>query len=168
MWWEGANRLLLLDFEAAAGAAAAAGGAGGAVVPPPEVEAAVKAGAAGTSKPSTPATKAASSKSVAPPGEASSLLTASASAAAAAYAGPERPPEVPQIAPMARDWLLPHDVTAAATTSDHKTMAWGLADGSVVIWDDRSCCSTKVCRSVVSGVFVRLGVGAGRGAGLID
>ncbi|PNW88434.1 hypothetical protein CHLRE_01g029350v5 [Chlamydomonas reinhardtii] len=152
VWWEGANRLLLLDFEAAAGAAAAAGGAGGAVVPPPEVEAAVKAGAAGTSKPSTPATKAASSKSVAPPGEASSLLTASASAAAAAYAGPERPPEVPQIAPMARDWLLPHDVTAAATTSDHKTMAWGLADGSVVIWDDRSCCSTKVLPRLKGGI----------------
>eukprot|EP00198_Chlamydomonas_reinhardtii_P000701 XP_001690036.1 predicted protein [Chlamydomonas reinhardtii] len=96
--------------------------------------------------------KAASSKSVAPPGEASSLLTASASAAAAAYAGPERPPEVPQIAPMARDWLLPHDVTAAATTSDHKTMAWGLADGSVVIWDDRSCCSTKVLPRLKGGI----------------
>ncbi|KXZ45269.1 hypothetical protein GPECTOR_56g365 [Gonium pectorale] len=152
VWWEHANRLLLLDLSAVEAApplpqqthqtprqnaAAAAAQA---------LEAEASGGSAKTV--ATAGLKGASGKALAAAVDAA----AAAAAAAAATAGsappplvePTAPPRLPQIAPQSRDWLLPHNVTASATTSDSKTLAWGLVDGSVVLWDDRSCCATNV------------------------
>ncbi|MEW5299926.1 MAG: hypothetical protein WDW36_002896 [Sanguina aurantia] len=39
--------------------------------------------------------------------------------------------------PHTREWLLPHGITCCASTSDAKLMAFGLMDGTVLVWDDK-------------------------------
>ncbi len=138
LWWEGANRLALIDlaYAAAAGHAAAA---------PAPAEAAPATPGPG-SKPVTPAIAREKSKASAAAAAAAAAAEAAAAAAAASSASkePSTPPVLPSLAPHSRDWLLPYNITCAASTADAKVMAWGLANGSVVVWDDRACCSTKV------------------------
>ncbi|GFR39951.1 hypothetical protein Agub_g29 [Astrephomene gubernaculifera] len=132
IWWEGANRLLLINFEALGGRQSPS------QLSSQQHPALDSEASSASAKPITPGLKSThASGRHAAEAEASGSTSASGDS-------PSAPPRVPVIAPLARDWILPHNVTAAATTSDHKTMAWGLADGSVVLWDDRSCCATKV------------------------
>ncbi|EFJ43557.1 hypothetical protein VOLCADRAFT_121436 [Volvox carteri f. nagariensis] len=151
IWWEGSSRLLLVDIAAAAAAAAAAASSASAaaVRPAPEAEPSTASGtSAGKAAPGSKAVN----KAAGGGGDSAAAVAAAAAAAGAnpvvASAPPPGepcgPPRTPQVAPLARDWILPYNITAAAATSDRRTLAWGLADGSVLLLDDRAGCTTKV------------------------
>ncbi|GLI70040.1 hypothetical protein VaNZ11_014779, partial [Volvox africanus] len=149
VWWEGASRLLLIDIAAATSTATAS-----TIRPSPvnatngtsDAEAASGASAVKSGTGKAVNTRGGGGISTATPSQ-TDLLVAAASpvtASAPPPGEPAGPPRTPQVAPLMRDWLLPYNITAAAATADRKTLAWGLADGSVVLWDDRACCATKV------------------------
>ncbi|GIL44004.1 hypothetical protein Vafri_1589 [Volvox africanus] len=149
VWWEGASRLLLIDIAAATATATAS-----TIRPSPvnatngtsDAEAASGASAVKSGTGKVVNTRGGGGISAAAPSQ-NDLLVAAASpvtASAPPPGEPAGPPRTPQVAPLMRDWLLPYNITAAAATADRNTLAWGLADGSVMLWDDRACCATKV------------------------
>lgn len=113
IWWQGCNRLLLLDFESL------------------EAAKALSQHSSTTSTSSTPPAPPAT------PGHGG----ASSSGHGRGGLGREYG--------LVRSWVLPHGITACACTADAKTLALGLANGSVLVWDDSITAFTKVSLSPI-------------------
>lgn len=111
LWWPGCHKMLLLDCDAAAAATKEL--AATSAAPPPTPPAGAKP-ATPPAKPSTP-----------PKGAA-----APAPGSIAAAAPPALPPHMKQ-------WVMPHALTAACSTADGMMLAFGMADGTALLWDDK-------------------------------
>eukprot|EP00798_Chlamydomonas_sp_ICE-L_P013474 gene13474-19334_t len=51
-----------------------------------------------------------------------------------------------------KGWMFPHGITATGSTEDGTMLAFGLSDGSVLIWDDTTGCHTKILKRLPSPV----------------
>ena len=117
MWWQGCSRLALSYLDAATSSSTGAAAASSSERSASPQKAAAGGGGA---KPATPLAK----------GAAAAVPPAAESAAAASGG------RVPHRRPY-RGWLLPHGITCSCITYDGTMLAFGMADGSAVVWDDQ-------------------------------
>lgn len=137
IWWKGCNRIALCylaehpqaaqirtSFPAQTDPAAAAA-----------MAAAAAAAAAGV-KPSTPKS---ASKPGTPGAKSGRQVTSASNPAESAGAGAEggEGSEKHVLSAPAKNWMMPHGITCSCITTDGTMLAFGMTDGTVVVWDDR-------------------------------
>jgi hypothetical protein len=127
MWWKGCNRLALSYLHQSAAVAAATREQGSSFPP----------SAMPSQDPARPAATppAAGKPPATPPKPGAAPAPAAASAGPGAAGGGSGDADRVQRKPF-KHWKLPHTVSCSTCTQDGTMLAFGMNDGTVIVWDD--------------------------------
>ncbi|KAL6754714.1 hypothetical protein V8C86DRAFT_312390 [Haematococcus lacustris] len=164
MWWSNCNKLTLsyleqptcqlgglsLGMEGAAGASASAGSGGDPPAPPDLATAAGRKGA----KPLLPGSAKGQRGSLPTPGAAGAGGVAEGPGGVGGVEGGSRGAAAGGLVRTApsKGWLLPLGITASCISENGKTLAFGLNDGTILVWDDHFGGHTKILPRMPTGI----------------